>query len=77
MLLLEHDITKKGSVSKTTFQLKFEANGKDEKYKVKEIWDSTIYAWELVGDYQPRLYYLVLWNGYFEEENTWEPVLTV
>ena len=53
-----------------TFQLKFEANSKNKKYQVEGIWNSVVYVRELVRDYLPRLYYLVLWKGYPEEENT-------
>lgn len=37
MLLLEHNITKKGQVDKITSQLQFEANDKNKEYKVKKI----------------------------------------
>ncbi len=44
MSLLEYEIKKKGWIDKTTFQLKFEANNKNKKYKVKRIWDSAMYV---------------------------------
>ena len=56
-------------------QLEFEA-GDDEKYKADGIRDSAVYAKESVGQLQ-RLYYLVLWKGYPEEENTWEPASAI
>ena len=54
---------------------KFEA-GDNKEYKVKGIQDSAVYARESVGQLL-RLYYLVLWKSYLEEENTWEPVLAI
>ena len=39
-------------------QLEFEA-GNNKEYKIDDIWDNTVYIWELAGQL-PRLYYLVL-----------------
>ena len=36
---------------------------------MEAIYDSVLYARESKGD-SPRLYYLVSWKGYLEEENT-------
>ena len=48
----------------------------DKEYKVEAIWNHAIYAKESKG-YSPSLYYLVSWEGYPEEENTWEPASIV
>ena len=46
------------------------------EFKVKAIWDSAVYARESRLGHLLGLYYLVLWKGYPEEENTWEPAST-
>ena len=46
---------------------KFEL-GNNKEYKVEAIQDSVIYAKE-ADRHLPRLYYLVIWKGYPEEEN--------
>ena len=56
-------------------QLKFEA-GDDKEYEFDDIWDSVVYAMESAGQLL-RLYYLVLWKGYSEEKNTWEPASAI
>ena len=47
------------------------------EYEVEAIWDRTVYARESETGHLPGLYYLVLWKGYPEEENTWEPASVV
>ncbi len=71
--LLEQDTIRKERV-----QIAIELDKGDSKeYKVKAICNNKSYAKELDSDHLPGLYYLVLWKSYLEEENTWEPDLTV
>ena len=65
--LLEQDSTKKGRVN--DMQLEFEA-GDNKEYEVDGIRESAVYARESATEQLPRLYYLVLWKAYPEEENT-------
>ena len=67
VLLLDQDTTKKRQVN--DMQLEFEV-GNNKKYEVNGIWDSVVYAKESTTGQLPRLYYLVLWKSYPEEENT-------
>ena len=55
--LLEQDTTRKERMDEKVTELDFEA-GNSEKYKVKAIWDSAVYAGES-KNHQPKLYYLV------------------
>ncbi len=65
-------------VDETTSRMKFENNGKSEKYEFEAIRDNKIYAKESdSGHHLPGLYYLVLWKSYPEEENTSEPSLGI
>ncbi len=75
--MLEQDITRKGRVDKALPEpeKEFEA-GDNKEYEVEAIIDSTVYG-QQANDQIPGLYYLVLWKGYPEEENTWEPSLAV
>lgn len=68
VLLLEYNITKKEWVDKTTSQLDFEINNKEKKYKIKQIWDDTIYPRES-REHLLELYYQIFWKSYLEEEN--------
>ena len=47
-----------------------------KEYKVKAIQDSVVYTKEADG-YLQGLHYLIAKKSYPEEENTWEPSLTV
>ena len=76
--LLEQDITKKGRVNDTQLNFKFEAgDDKDKEYEVDSIWDSAVYTKESATKQLLGLYYLVLWKGYPEEKNIWEPALAI
>ncbi len=73
MSLLEQDTTRKGRVDKALPEpeKEFEA-GDNKEYEVEAIIDSAVYG-QQANNQMPDLYYLVLWKGYPEEENTWEP----
>ena len=74
MSLLEQDITKKERVDKQVTELEA---GHSEEYEVETIRDSIVYASELESGQLPGLYYLVVWKGYPEEENTWKSLSAV
>ena len=72
MSLLEQDNTRKRQKDKELRYIEFDAGNNDSgKYKVKAIWDSAIYARESQS-HLSRLYNLVSWKKYLEDENTWE-----
>ncbi len=73
MLLLEQDIIRKGQVDNKALpepekDLEFEAR-RDKEYEVKAIIDSTVYD-QQANEQILGLYYLVLWKGYPEKDNT-------
>ena len=70
MSLLKQDITRKGRVDKEVRQIEFDTGDNSGEYKVEAIWDSVVYARELESGHLLGFYYLVLWKGYLEEENT-------
>ena len=65
--LLEQNTTRKVQMNKFSV-LEFEP-GDDKEYEVEAIQDSAVYAKE-ADKHLPELYYLVIWKGYPEEENT-------
>ena len=50
--------------------MEFNVDKNGGEYKVKEIWNSAIYARESKSGHLLGLYYLVSWKKYLEEENT-------
>ena len=75
MSLLEQDTTKKRRVDKNGTELDA-GNNEGGEYEMEAICNSVVYARESAG-HLPRLYYLVSWKGYLEEENIWEPTSAV
>lgn len=75
MSLQEQNSSRKERVDKNTTQLKCDTGNKKE-YKVKQIWNSAVYARE-TEEYLLGLYYLILWKDYPKEKNTGEPALAV
>ena len=73
MSLLEQDSTRK---RREFFVPEFEPGNNNKEYKVKSIQNSTVYTKEADG-HLLGLYYLVVWKGYPEEENIWEPFSAV
>ena len=69
--LLEQDTTKKKRVEKVS---ELNASDNSKEYKLEAIRDSTVYAMKSKSGHLSKLCYLVAWNNYFEEKNTWEPV---
>ena len=68
----------KGWVEKKVRQIEFDTGDNDSReYKVEVIWDSAVYSRESKSGHLSGFYYLVLWKGYPEEKNIWEPVLAV
>ena len=73
--LLQQDITRKRQVDdKNAAEL--DAGYKSGEYEVEAIRESAVYAKKADG-HLSRLYYLVAWKGYPEEENSWETSSTV
>ena len=50
--------------------VELDASNENGEYKLEAIWDSKVYARESESGHLPSLYYLVLWKGNPEEENT-------
>ena len=55
--------------------LEFEA-GYNKEYEVEAIQDNVVYA-KKANKYLLKLYYLIIWKGYLQEENTWKSSLVV
>ena len=75
MSLLKQDIIRKGPMNKLVEWPEFEADN-NKGYKVEVIQDNTVYA-KKTDRHLPRLYHIVAWKGYPEEENTRKPSSTV
>ena len=67
VLLLEQDTIRKERDDNVA---ELDTSDDSRKYKVKAIWDNTVYVKELKSGHLLGLYYLVSWKGYSEEENT-------
>ena len=63
MSLLKQDTTKKGQIDKNN-AIKLNTSKNSKNYKVKAIYNSTIYTRELKLDYLPTLYYLIFSKNY-------------
>ena len=68
MLMLKQNIIKKEQIDKNMTVYEAVDN---KKYKVKVIWDSTIYTNKAKG-YLLGLYCFIAWKGYSKEKNTWK-----
>ena len=66
--MLKKDTTRKKCIDENMTKLEF---GNNKKYKIKTIWDSSIYANKVKG-HLPGVYYRIAWKRYLKEENTWE-----
>ena len=78
MSLLDQDTIKNGRVDEKVRQIEFDVGNNDSgEYEMEAIRDSVVYTSESKSGHLPGLYYLVSWKGYSEDENTWEPALTV
>lgn len=56
----------------------FDASDNNNRgYKVGAIRDIAIYVRELEFGYLLKLYYLISWKIYLEEENIWKPYLAI
>ena len=65
-------------MDKEVRQIEFDTGNDDSgEYEVEAIWDNAVFAKESKSGYLLSLYYLVLWKGYPEKENTWEPTSAV
>ena len=73
-IALEQDTTKKRQMN--DMQLKFKA-GNNKEYEVNGIRNNAVYAKKSTTSQLSELYYLVLWKGYPDKENTWELVLAI
>ena len=65
---LEQDTTRKGRVDKNNATELDAGNNDSKEYKLEAIWDNAVYVKESTC-HLPRLYYLVFWKSYLEEEN--------
>lgn len=69
MSLLKQDIVRKKNIDKNNATELDASQNEIRKYKVGPIWDSTVYIKKL-ADYLSKVYYLIFWKNYLEEENT-------
>lgn len=52
-------------------------DGNSVKYEIKVIWNSAVHTKKSKKGQLSKLYDLVLWKGYPEEDITWKPTLAI
>ena len=66
MLVLKQNIIRKEQINVNTMEFNINNN---KKYKIEVIWNSILYAKELVSNNLLALFYLILWKKYLNKKN--------